>query len=132
MLTAIAHLESDRLEDAASEAQQALAGDPADPAAHALAGLVHELSGRSEDAVDAFRAALYLDPDLPQVRFRLAFCLRRAGKEELALRQIREVVTTLERGGGRLLPALDGRLLPGAAETLRLARGALESQRRTI
>ncbi len=29
------------------------------------------------------------------MRFRLAHCLRRAGKDELALRQIREVVTTL-------------------------------------
>jgi thioredoxin-like negative regulator of GroEL len=83
----------------------------------------------AEAAADAFRAALYLDPDLPQVRFRLAHCLRRAGKDELALRQIREVVTTLERGGGRHLPALDGRLLPGLAETLRLARTALEARR---
>jgi hypothetical protein len=37
-------------------------------------------------------------------------------------------VATLERGGGRHLPVLDGRLLPSPAETLRLARGALESR----
>lgn len=129
ILAAIGHLEADRLEAAANEAALALAADPADPAAHVLSGLVHELAGRGETAVDAFRAALYLDPDLPQVRLRLAHCLRRAGKEELALRQIREVVATLERGGGRHLPALDGRLLPGPGETLRLARGALESRR---
>lgn len=129
LLAAIAHLESDRLDEAAHEAGLALAGDPADPSAHVLSGLVHELGGRAEAAADAFRAALYLDPDLPQVRFRLAHCLRRAGKDELALRQIREVVTTLERGGGRHLPALDGRLLPGLAETLRLARTALEARR---
>lgn len=129
ILAAIGHLEADRLEAAASEAELALAADPADPAAHVLSGLVHELSGRGENAADAFRAALYLDPDLPQVRLRLAHCLRRAGKEELALRQVREVVATLERGGGRHLPALDGRLLPGPGETLRLARGALESRR---
>ncbi|MEO7795040.1 MAG: CheR family methyltransferase [Thermoanaerobaculia bacterium] len=129
MLAAIAHLEADRLEEAAREADLALAGDPADPAAHVLSGLVDELAGRADAAADAFRAALYLDPDLPQVRFRLAHCLRRAGKPELALRQIREVVATLERGGGRNLPVLDGRLLPGPAETLRLARGALDSRR---
>ncbi len=132
ILVAIGHLEADRLEAAANEAALALASDPADPAAHVLAGLVDELGGRGETAADAFRAALYLDPDLPQVRLRLAHCLRRAGKEELALRQIREVVATLERGGGRHLPALDGRLLPGPAETLRLARGALESRRPVI
>lgn len=129
ILAAIGHLEADRLEAAASEAELALAGDPADPAAHVLSGLVHELAGRGDTAADAFRAALYLDPDLPQVRLRLAHCLRRAGKEELALRQVREVVATLERGGGRHLPALDGRLLPGPGETLRLARGALEGRR---
>ncbi len=126
VLAAIGHLEADRVEAAAREAQAALEGDPADPAAHVLAGLVHELAGRADAAADAFRAALYLEPDLPQVRFRLANCLRRAGKAELAERQTRDVVATLERGGGRHLPALDGRLLPGPAETLRLAKGALE------
>jgi tetratricopeptide (TPR) repeat protein len=126
---AIGHLEADRLDEAGREAELALAGDSADPATHVLSGLVHELAGRADAAADAFRAALYLDPDLPQVRFRLAHCLRRAGKEELALRQVREVVATLERGGGRHLPALDGRLLPGPAETLRLARGVLDSRR---
>jgi chemotaxis protein methyltransferase CheR len=129
ILAAIGHLEADRLEDAAREAELALAGDPADPAAHVLAGLVHEVAGSPDAAADAFRAALYLEPDLPQVRYRLATCLRRAGKVELALRQIRDVVATLERGGGRNLPVLDGRLLPGPAETLRLARGTLESHR---
>ena len=128
VLAAIGHLEADRVEAAAREAEYALEGDPADPAAHVLSGLVHELAGRADAAADAFRAALYLEPDLPQVRFRLANCLRRAGKVELALRQTRDVVATLERGGGRHLPALDGRLLPGPAETLRLARGALESR----
>ncbi len=129
ILTAIGHLESDALDSAAREADLALAGDPADPAAHVLAGLVHDLAGRAGAAADAFRAALYLEPDLPQVRFRLAGCLRRSGKLELAERQMREVVATLERGGGRRLPVLDGRLLSAPAETLRLARGALEAWR---
>ncbi|MEO8275602.1 MAG: CheR family methyltransferase [Thermoanaerobaculia bacterium] len=126
ILTAIRHLEADQIPAAAREAELALASDPADPAAHALAGLVHDISGRVEEAADAFRAALYLEPDLPQVRFLLAASLRRAGKLELALRQAREVVMTLERGPGRRLPALDGRLLASPAETLRLARAALE------
>ena len=126
LLAAIGHLESDRVEAAGREVELALSGDPADPAAHVLAGLVHDLAGRADAAADAFRAALYLEPELPQVRFRLASCLRRAGKGELALRQIRDVVATLERGGGRHLPLLDGRLLPGLPETLRLARAQLD------
>lgn len=129
LLAAIGHLESDRIDAAAREVELALSADPADPAAHVLAGLVHDLAGRADAAADAFRAALYLEPDLPQVRFRLAGCLRRAGKGELALRQIRDVVGTLERGGGRHLPLLDGRLLPGLTETLRLARATLDPRR---
>jgi chemotaxis protein methyltransferase CheR len=131
VLSAIGYLEADELEGAAREADLALASDPADPAAHVLAGLVHDLAGRSDAAADAFRAALYLEPDLPQVRFRLASCLRRSGKHSLAERQVREVVESLERGSGRHLPALDGRLLPGPEETLRLARGALDAWRST-
>jgi chemotaxis protein methyltransferase CheR len=129
LLAAIGHLESDRIDAAGREVELALSADPADPAAHVLAGLVHDLAGRADAAADAFRAALYLEPDLPQVRFRLAGCLRRAGKGELALRQIRDVVGTLERGGGRHLPLLDGRLLPGLTETLRLARATLDPRR---
>ena len=127
MLSAIGHLESDRLEEALHEVGLALTSDPAEPAAHVLAGLVHDLAGRVDAAAEAFRAALYLEPDLPQVRWRLASCLRRAGQGDRAVRQFREVVAVLERGGGRRLPLLDGRLLPGPEETLRLARSNLAS-----
>ena len=129
LLAAIAHLEADRAPEAEREAAAALESDPADPAAHALAGLLHDLGGRAAEAVEALRAALYLEPDLVQVRLLLAGCLRRLGEAAHAERHYREVVATLERGGGRRLAVLDGRLLPDPAETLRRARAALASAR---
>jgi chemotaxis protein methyltransferase CheR len=125
LLAAIAHLEADRAPEAERAAAAALEADPADPAAHALVGLLHDLGGRTEEAVEALRAALYLEPDLVQVRWLLAGCLRRLGESPHSERHFREVVATLERGGGRRLALLDGRLLPDPAETLRRARAAL-------
>jgi len=130
LLAAIAHLEADRAGDAERAAAAALEADPADPAAHALVGLLHDLGGRTQEAVESLRAALYLEPDLVQVRWLLAGCLRRLGEASHAERHFREVVATLERGGGRRLALLDGRLLPDPAETLRRARAALAVQSR--
>jgi tetratricopeptide (TPR) repeat protein len=115
--------------EAARDVEAALTDDPADPAAHTLAGLIADVGGRTESAADAFRAALYLEPNLVQVRLLLAGCLRRMGEAELAGRQYREIVTTLERGAARRLPALDGRLLPDPQETLRRARQSLAAAR---
>lgn len=129
LLAAIAHLEADRAHEAEIEAAGALETDPADPAAHALVGLLHDLGGRTQEAVESLRAALYLEPDLVQVRLLLAGCLRRLGELPHADRHFREVVATLERGGGRRLALLDGRLVPDPAETLRRARAALAAPR---
>ncbi len=129
IVAAAAHLEADRVAAAEQEAAAALDSDPADPAAHALSGLLHDLAGRTSVAADAFRAALYLEPGLFQVRLMLAGCLRRLGENELAERQYRDVLTGLERGGERRLTALDGRLLPDPAEAQRRARTALAALR---
>lgn len=128
-MAAVAHLEADRAAEAQREVEEALAADAADAAAHAFLGLLHELAGRTDEAVEALRAALYLEPDLVQARLLLAGCLRRLGEAPHAARHYREVVTTLERGGGRRVAVLDGRLLPDAAETLRRARSALSGLR---
>lgn len=127
LAAAVRHLEADRLREAERETEAALALDPADPEAHVLAGLLSDLGGRADGAVAALRAALYLEPGLAQARLFLAGCLRRLGEAGHAERQYREVVATLERGGGRRLPLLDGRLLPDLAETLRRARAALQA-----
>ncbi len=129
LVAATGHLEADRFDEAERETAAALADDPAEPAAHVLSGLIRDLRGLPAEAADAFRAALYLEPDLAQVRLLLAGCLRRDGHLDLAERQYREVISTLERGGGRRLALLDGRLLPDPGEVLRRARDGLTALR---
>jgi len=118
-------LEGRRPDEARTEVDRVLADDPADPAAHALSGLISASVGETGAAADAFRAALYLEPGLAQVRLLLADGLRALGEEELADRQYREVLNAIERGAGRDLVALTGRLLPDAEESVRRARAAL-------
>jgi chemotaxis protein methyltransferase CheR len=130
ILAAVAHLEADRPAAAEAEVAAALEADPADPGAHVLSGLLHDLAGRLEPAADAFRAALYLEPGLYQARLLLAGCLRRLGEPELAERQYREVLSAVDRGVPRRLAALDGRLLPGVEEARRRARAALDARLR--
>lgn len=129
ILAAVGHLEADEILAAEREAAAALDADPADPAAHVLRGLLHDLAGRPADAADDFRAALYLEPDLFQARLLLAGCLKRLGEPGLAERQYREVLAILERGAPRRLAALDGRLLPAPAEARDRARAALSPRR---
>ncbi|MFN7941863.1 MAG: CheR family methyltransferase [Thermoanaerobaculia bacterium] len=125
LLAAVSLVEAHRLAAAGEAVERLLSADPADPAAHVLGGLLAELEGRESEAADAFRAALYLDPELVQARWRLAACLARLGEAALAERQYREVVAGLERGVFRRLAALEGRLLPDPAAALAAARAAL-------
>jgi chemotaxis protein methyltransferase CheR len=113
LLAAARDLAANRVEEAAREIEQALAADPAEPAAHALEGFLHDLSARTEEAVSCYRAALYLDPALYQVRLLLADCLLRLGQRERAEHQYREVLASLDSGRERallvfgVLPLLD-------------------------
>ena len=89
----------------AGPSQAALAADPSEPAAHALEGFLHDLCGRTEEAVNSYRAALYLDPALFQVRVLLADCLLRLGNRDRAEHQFREVLTLLAGGRERPWPS---------------------------
>ncbi len=124
-LAAASLIEADRLAEAGRELALALDDDPADPTVHVLLGIVGELERRDAAAADAYRAALYLEPGLAQVRLLLAGCLQRLGEAELARRQLREAVAALESEGGRRLPLLEGRFVPPPAEALQRARAAL-------
>jgi chemotaxis protein methyltransferase CheR len=124
LVAAARALEVGRLDDARSAVERLLAEDPADPAAHALAGAIAERAGEPSAAADAYRAALYLEPELVAVRLRLADRMDELGQRGLALRQYREVIAIGERGDARELATLSG-ILPGAAEALRRARAAL-------
>ncbi len=119
------HVASDRLDDAAELVDQALLADPSDAGVHTLEGFMHDISGRSQMAVASYRAALFLDPALFQVRLLLADALRRLGHEQRAVLEYREVLAGLAAGRARAVEALAPLALPDRGEALRRCREAL-------
>ncbi len=103
LLTASRDLAANRTAEAGRGVGQALAADPSEPSAHALEGFLLDLAGRADEAITAYRAALYLDPALFQVRALLGDCLLRLGHGERAEQQFREVLTLLASGRERSL-----------------------------
>jgi chemotaxis protein methyltransferase CheR len=103
LLQAARSLAGNRIEEAGQAIGQVLALDPSEPAAHALEGFLHDVTGRTDDAVASYRAALYLDPELFQVRVLLADCLLRLGNRDRAEHHYREVLTHLGNGRERNL-----------------------------
>ena len=99
----IGNLSGNRIAEASRAIEQVMAADPSEPAAYTLEGFLHDLSGRSDDAVASYRAALYLDPSLFQARVLLADCLLRLGHRDAARHQYREALSTLESGRERTL-----------------------------
>jgi len=122
---AVHRLAEDRPEDAAALVDEALLGDPSDPTAHALEGFLHELSGRTQTAVASYRAALFLDPALAQVRLLLADALRRLGHLQRAALEYREVLASLAAGAAPGPDVLAGLGLPGPQEAAARCRDAL-------
>ncbi len=123
---AVAILAQGRLREAQEALQKLLAANPADAQAHALEGYLHEVAGRPAEAIAAFRACLYLEPDLFQARLLLAHALRRAGEAGRAQAEYRHLLSTLGAGGGRELDRLAGLPLPTREQAARQAQAALE------
>jgi chemotaxis protein methyltransferase CheR len=126
LLAAARDLAENRVEEARRTLEAVLAADPSEPAAHALEGFLHDLCGRTEDAVGSYRAALYLDPALFQPRVLLADCLLRLGKRDLAEHQFREVLTLLAGGREKALALFEGLPLPDRERAGRRCRQALK------
>lgn len=126
LMEAARELAANRIAEAARRVEAALAADPSDPAAHALEGFLHDLSGKADDAVISYRGALYLDPALFQVRILLADCLLRLGHKDRAEHQYREVLTTLESGRDRTLLVFEGLPLPDRERAQRRCRQVLK------
>jgi hypothetical protein len=95
MAPVVVALVEDRLTDARQLISEGLARCPEDPLLRALEGLVHELRDEVEAAVRSYRAALYLDPLLYQVRFLLARSMERLGWSQRALREYRETLSAV-------------------------------------
>jgi chemotaxis protein methyltransferase CheR len=126
LLAAARDLAENRIEEARRTLEAVLAADPSEPAAHALEGFLHDLCGRTEDAVGSYRAALYLDPALFQPRVLLADCLLRLGKRDLAEHQFREVLTLLTGGREKALGLFEGLPLPDQERAGRRCRQVLK------
>jgi chemotaxis protein methyltransferase CheR len=115
-----------QLTQAQAALRRVLAANPADAQAHALEGYLQEVSGNPEAAICAFRAALYLEPELFQARLFLAHTLRRLGQGARALAEYRQVLGTLAAHKGKDLDKLGGLPLPTAQQAARQAQAALE------
>lgn len=118
-------LSDNRVADATRFAAEARDADPSEPAVYALEGFLHDLQGQASEAAGAYRAALYLDPGLYQVRVLLADCYARLGNRERSDREYRQVLASLERGSGRDLVLLEVLPFPNSARAQRLCRQAL-------
>jgi chemotaxis protein methyltransferase CheR len=68
---------------------------PESPSLRALEGLAFDFQQLTDSALKAYRACLYLDPTLFQVRYLLARCMERLGWQDRAHREYREVLATL-------------------------------------
>ena len=126
LAAAVRDLVENRVAEAGEAIRQALAADPAEPAVHALEGFVHDLRGRTEEAAASYRAALYLDAALFQVRVLLADCLLRLGDRARAEHQFRETLSLLASGRERSLPLFDSLPLPDRDRARRRSRQVLK------
>ncbi len=99
VLRAARELAANRLAEAARWLAEARAADGSEPAVYALEGFQADIAGTTEEALTAYRAALFLDPQLYQVRVLLAEGLARLGHPDRAEHQFRETLATLAPGG---------------------------------
>jgi chemotaxis protein methyltransferase CheR len=79
---------------------------PESAVAHALGGVAFEKLGESEKAANAFRAALYLAPEMDEVRFLLARVLDELGRTTAATREYRTALTGLGPASGYMTSIL--------------------------
>ena len=125
---AAAKLAADRLDEAAETLDEVLEADPSEPGAHALDGFLRDLRGEPEEAITSYRAALYLDPALYQIRLLLADSLRRGGHRDRADQEYRQVLAALASGRARSIPAFAPLPLPGREGAERRCRDALRGR----
>jgi chemotaxis protein methyltransferase CheR len=125
LLDAARSLSANRIAEASQVIGAVLAEAPAEPSAHALEGFLHDLTGRTDEAVASYRAALYLDPALFQVRIFLADCLLRLGNRDRAEHHYREVLAHLAAGRERSLSDVADLPFPDRARAQRRCRQVL-------
>ena len=101
----LAHLEENRLQEAATEFERLVQMAPGEPAALANLSLAYLRMGRLADAGTAVRRALDLDPDDPDVRLILADVLLASDRADVARAELERGLAS-DATHGRTLYAL--------------------------
>jgi len=101
--TIVTTLENGEAADGLLRARAAVQRYPEDASLRAYEGLALDVMGDHEGAIGAYRASLYLDSTLFQVRFLLARCMDRLGWGQRAMREQRQVLAMMRtRDAGQL------------------------------
>jgi chemotaxis protein methyltransferase CheR len=98
---------------------------PEKPVVHALVGVAASRASDHDAAVLAFRAALYLDPAAPEVRYLLAAALEAGGRGERAEREYRSVLASLGAAPAAPPPLFRTLGVPGRDQLLVICRKKL-------
>lgn len=125
-LAVVAALGRGDLAAATAAVVAALAVEPTSAVLRGLEGLALDLGGDGEGALRAYRAALFLEPQLFQVRLVCADLSRRSGDAAAAHRHYREALRTLQGAGGVELPGT-GSLWPDRLGAERRCEAALRA-----
>jgi chemotaxis protein methyltransferase CheR len=115
-------LEKDDLHGALDLIDGLRTGFPENAVVHALEAIARERTGDLDAAVLAYRGALYLEPEMDEIRFLLARCLRTLGREGRAAREYRAVLTGLGRPSTKLETVMRRLGLPTADEMIEECR----------
>jgi tetratricopeptide (TPR) repeat protein len=93
------YLDRGRFDDALREFEADIRIDPTRAAFHRYVGLIHQATGRSADAADAFRRAWLLDPADPQNAYRLIV----DRSDSTTAQEIEQALATFARIEGELI-----------------------------
>jgi Flp pilus assembly protein TadD len=99
---------------------------PESAVVHVLEGVAQERTGDLKRSVLAYRAALYLEPEMDEVRFLLARALEGLGRSRAAAREYRTVLTGLGPASSLSNTILGCLGLPGNDQLSQYCREFLE------
>ena len=118
----IGNLEKDDIHGALDVIDEVRTRFPENAVAHGLEGIARERTGDLDAAVLSYRAALYLNQEMGEVRFLLARCLRTLGREGSAAREYRAVLKALGRTSSKLETVMRRLDLPTTDEMIEECR----------
>jgi Flp pilus assembly protein TadD len=93
---------------------------------HVIEGVLHERAGDPESAALAYRAALYLAPEIGVLRFLLARSFQRLGRHDRARTEFRSALMSLQEINQELSDVWDQIGLPPLEEMKKKCREASE------